>query len=376
MTRRDPTASRSHETTQFEEITSAEARPTNMPDLSSPPTPSTLKRLNRKSQAAGPKKIRWVKGALIGTGSFGSVYLGLNAKTGELMAVKQVILPSATGEDGTGSVVSANSASESPQQAKLRHRKQTMVDALQREISLLRELEHPNIVRYLGSECNDTFFNIFLEYVPGGSLSTLIQNYGTFEEVLIRTFVKQILSGLVYLHEKNIVHRDIKGANILVDNKSVVKIVDFGISKKMAEPDAKANRGSVISLVAPGVVQRDNRQSKLQGSVFWMAPEVVKSYHYSKKADIWSLGCLIVEMITGKNPWAPMDQMQAMYKIGMGLGHPPYDESGVSPELKGFLERCFTGQYKERAAGSELVKHPFLDGIVSSDSMTSLKSMS
>jgi serine/threonine protein kinase len=84
--------------------------------------------------------------------------------------------------------------------------------------------------------------NIFLEYVPGGSVAALLQNYGAFEEALVSKFVRQILTGLDYLHEREIIHRDIKGANILVDNKGNIKISDFGISKKVEDSEL----GSVL----------------------------------------------------------------------------------------------------------------------------------
>lgn len=87
------------------------------------------------------------------------------------------------------------------------------------------------------SSVDDEFLNIFLEYVPGGSVATLLRNYGAFEETLVKNFVRQILSGLSYLHERDIIHRDIKGANILVDNKGGVKISDFGISKKVNDSE-------------------------------------------------------------------------------------------------------------------------------------------
>jgi mitogen-activated protein kinase kinase kinase len=161
---------------------------------------------------------------------------------------------------------------------------------------------------YLGSSTDDKFLNIFLEYVPGGSVVQLLTNYGPFEEPLVRNFVRQILCGLNYLHERDIIHRDIKGANVLVDNKGVIKISDFGISKKV--------EANLLSTAAPHHPHRPS----LQGSVYWMAPEVVKQTSYTRKADIWSLGCLVVEMLTGSHPFPDFSQMQAIFKVCLGVG--------------------------------------------------------
>lgn len=276
-----------------------------------------------KSAAPGREPIKWIKGALIGAGSFGNVFLGMNARNGLLMAVKQVELPS------------GHSHSD--------QRKKGMLEALEREIELLKTLQHDNIVQYLDSYADGTHLNIFLEYVPGGSVAALLRNYGAFQESLVRNFVKQILHGLNFLHTRDIVHRDIKGANILVDNKSCIKISDFGISKKV-ESDLY-------------VTSRAHRPS-LQGSVFWMAPEVVKQTSYTRKADIWSLGCLVVEMISGTHPWANLNQMQALYQIGSHAKPSLPDE--MSPEAVDFLNKTFELDHNKRPSGEELLQHPFV----------------
>jgi mitogen-activated protein kinase kinase kinase len=171
------------------------------------------------------------------------------------------------------------------------------------------------------ASCTDKdYLNIFLEYVPGGSVTSLLRNYGAFEEPLVRNWVRQILSGLNYLHSRDIIHRDIKGANMLVDNKGGIKISDFGISKKVEDSTSLIFSPNV--LVAHGTARgidlmtgnRAHRPS-LQGSVFWMAPEVVKQTAYTQKADIWSVGCLVVEMLTGEHPYPQLSQMQAIFKV-------------------------------------------------------------
>ncbi|KIK97449.1 hypothetical protein PAXRUDRAFT_24631 [Paxillus rubicundulus Ve08.2h10] len=266
---------------------------------------------------------KWIKGALIGAGSFGKVYLGMDALNGLLMAVKQVQLP-------TGS-------------APNEERKKSMLSALEREIDLLKDLSHPNIVQYLYSSVDDDYLNIFLEYVPGGSVTALLRNYGAFEEPLVKNFVRQILEGLNYLHERDIIHRDIKGANILVDNKGGIKISDFGISKKV---DGNLLTG-----------KRMNRPS-LQGSVFWMAPEVVQQKAHTRAADIWSVGCLVVEMLTGEHPWAQLTQMQAIFKIGQSAK--PAIPSDISGEAEDFLTKTFDIDHTARPSAGELLQKAWL----------------
>lgn len=278
----------------------------------------------------------WLQGARIGAGSFGVVYLGMDPVTGELMAVKQVQLLS--GDLG---------------QKDLR---KTMVDALHREMSLLKELNHENIVRYLGLSLQGDLLNIFLEYVPGGSVHLMLQLYGPFEEPLIRNFIRQVLVGLSYLHSMDIVHRDIKGANILIDIKGTVKISDFGISKKVADGDDEEE--SSRSKAAP-------RRASLQGSVYWMAPEVVKQTSYTKKADIWSVGCLVVEMFTGNHPYPKFSQMQAIFKIGTHTR--PELPEWCTDDGKAFLYKTFEFDYMKRPDAVDMLLEPFLTPLVVSD---------
>lgn len=138
-------------------------------------------------------QIRWEQGKMIGQGAFGKVFHGLDLDTGVIMAVKQVPL----GTDRSGM-------------------RQKQVDALKREIDLLKDLENINIVQYLGYEATSTEINVFLEYVSGGSISSVLAQTGKFDRVYCQDFAAQILCGLDYLHQRMIIHRDIKGANSTV----------------------------------------------------------------------------------------------------------------------------------------------------------------
>lgn len=272
---------------------------------------------------------KWVQGARIGAGSFGTVVLGMDPLTGELMAVKQVPIPH------------GNSKQNEVQRS--------MIEALHREMLLLKELNHENIVRYYGLSSQGNFLNIFLEYIPGGSVQLMLQLYGPFEEPLIRNFTRQVLVGLSYLHGMDIIHRDIKGANILIDIKGTAKISDFGISKK-------------VELEEDGDEQKANRRASLQGSVYWMAPEVVKQTTYTKKADIWSVGCLIVEMFTGRHPYPKFSQMQAIFKIGTHTL--PDIPAGCTAEAQEFLVKTFEFDYEKRPSAVELLSESFVTPLV------------
>lgn len=169
-----------------------------------------------QQQAGGIKRqatFKWFKGQLIGKGTYGRVYLGMNATTGEFLAVKQV------------EVSKHVSASESDRQKE-------MIAALNQEIETMQHLDHVNIVQYLGCERKGLEMSIFLEYISGGSVGSCLRKHGRFEEPVVRSLTRQTLSGLEYLHREGILHRDLKADNILLDVDGTCKISDFGISKK------------------------------------------------------------------------------------------------------------------------------------------------
>lgn len=258
---------------------------------------------------------RWKKGRLIGRGTFGHVYLGFNSESGEMCAMKEVTLFS---DDPK--------SRESAQQ-------------LGQEISLLSRLRHPNIVQYYGSETVDDKLYIYLEYVSGGSIYKILQDYGQLGELAIQSYTQQILSGLAYLHAKNTVHRDIKGANILVDPNGRVKLADFGMAKHIS--------GQYCAL-------------SFKGSPYWMAPEVIKNSNGCNLAvDIWSLGCTVLEMATTKPPWSQYEGVAAIFKIGNSKEVPaiPYH---LSDEGKDFVRQCLQRNPLHRPTASQLLKHPFV----------------
>ncbi|XP_010444722.1 PREDICTED: mitogen-activated protein kinase kinase kinase YODA-like isoform X2 [Camelina sativa] len=272
-------------------------------------------------QDSFPMNSQWKKGKLIGRGTFGSVYVASNSENGALCAMKEVEL-----------------FPDDPKSAEC-------IKQLEQEIKLLSNLQHPNIVQYFGSETVEDRFFIYLEYVHPGSINKFIRDHcgGTMTESVVRNFTRHILSGLAYLHNKKTVHRDIKGANLLVDASGVVKLADFGMAKHLTGQRADLS---------------------LKGSPYWMAPELMQAVMQKDSnpdlafaVDIWSLGCTIIEMFTGKPPWSEFEGAAAMFKVMRDS--PPIPES-MSPEGKEFLRLCFQRNPAERPTASMLLEHRFL----------------
>jgi len=285
-------------------------------DLDASMTLGFLEQTTSAEGALKGSKFTWVRGDLIGRGSLGKVFKALDQSSGRIMAVKEVIISATDQED------------------------QKFRMALEHEIDIVQGLSHRHIVSYLGHEYLDDCLFLYMEYMTGGCLSSLLGQFGAFDESLILDYTKQILLGLEYLHSREppVVHRDVKGANILVGLDGCVKLADFGCSKRSA----------------------DTVTTTMKGSIPWMAPEVIVHTRAGRSSDIWSFGCVIIEMATAKVPWGQFDNiMQAMVKIGMSKDSPPIPES-LSATLKDLISQCVQRDPQARPNAAKLLQHELL----------------
>lgn len=303
---------------------------------------------NSRTNGSVLKRGKWTLGSRIAQGTFGVVHVGMNTLTGKLMAVKTMNISS-------------------------RNRQQH--EDLRREIEFMKSFEHRNIVKYLGCEIDrgKQVLHIFQEWVPGGSVASLLRKFGPFPLSVIRSYLYQILIGLSYLHSKNILHRDIKGGNVLVNDDGVVKLADFGASKCMesSEEDRMENM-------------------TMCGTPYFMAPEVFKE-SYGTKADVWACACVAYQMCTTNPPWKGFgikSPIRLYDYIMENEGPPPltipmpteeseYKDQILEPTMNSTLadlmERCFIRDSKKRPSVANLLEHAFfketetLDGSILAD---------
>ena len=190
-----------------------------------------------------------------------------------------------------------------------------------------------------------------LEYAENGSLLKLVKDVGKIPEDITCTYVRQVLMALAYLHAANIIHRDLKAANILLNGKGDVKLADFGVA---------------------AVIDSSDKHFTVVGSPYWMAPEIIQATGHSVQSDIWSLGCTVIELLTGEPPHFGLNPMTAMFKIVQSPAPIPRD---VSPQMHKFLEACFQKDPEARPPASELLKNPlFVKPLVANMDMPSVKS--
>ncbi|XP_056147549.1 mitogen-activated protein kinase kinase kinase 4 [Lampris incognitus] len=267
----------------------------------------------------GLRKVtfKWQRGNKIGEGQYGKVYTCINVDTGELMAMKEI---------------------------RFQPNDHKTIKETADELKIFEGIKHPNLVRYFGVELHREEMYIFMEYCDEGTLEE-VSRLGLQEHV-IRLYSKQITTAINVLHEHGIVHRDIKGANIFLTSSGLIKLGDFGCSVKLKN-NAHTMPGEVNSTL---------------GTAAYMAPEVItraKGEGHGRAADIWSLGCVLIEMVTGKRPWHEYEHnFQIMYKVGMG--HKPPIPEKLSTEGKDFLGHCLESEPKRRWTASMLLDHPFV----------------
>eukprot|EP00397_Hematodinium_sp_SG-2012_P012653 GEMP01012830.1.p1 GENE.GEMP01012830.1~~GEMP01012830.1.p1 ORF type:complete len:573 (+),score=73.44 GEMP01012830.1:273-1991(+) len=267
-------------------------------------------------------------GKLLGQGSFGRVFLCKKQKTGKLLAVK--VVPVQGGADAK--TVGGGSLKET-------------VDI---ELNLLKVLVHRHVVHYYGHffSANQDCLCLVLEYVPGGTVKSQLLQFGGFSDSLVKRYAKQTLSGIFYLHNLTppVIHRDLKPANLLLTLDGKIKITDFGSAK-------------VRMIITGGTAQ-----CTLKGSVAYMAPEVFSGKEVGCQQDIWSFGCLVLEMCIAKTPWWDYKMnniMQAFSIIGKSDKVPTAPEGRPDVMVK-FMYCCMRRDPHERLSAKELLVHEFL----------------
>jgi hypothetical protein len=212
---------------------------------------------------------------------------------------------------------------------------------LTEEVELMKLLKHPNIVNYLETISTKDFLYIVLEYVENGSLASILKMFGAFSEQVVSIYTLQVLDGLAYLHEQGVIHRDIKGANILITKEGTVKLADFGVAARVADDSDRASSASPV------------------GTPYWMAPEMIRVLgRFTTASDIWSFGCTVIELLTGEPPYFDLAPMSALYRMVQDE-HPPLP-ADISPVMRDFCLKCFEKAPELRPTAAEMMQHALM----------------
>eukprot|EP00755_Sulcionema_specki_P001356 Sspe_Gene.116776::Locus_106519_Transcript_1_1_Confidence_1.000_Length_1470::g.116776::m.116776 len=289
------------------------------PETSSPPTSPSIRTAASDPAPLAPKE--YTRTQKLGCGSYGEVWQCLR-KNGTFFALKIIDIKDAM----------------SP----------TDVTKLMEEVRLMSELRSQYIVQYYGATYNEEThrLHVYMEYVEGGSLGAMVRRLREpLHEDAARQYMRMIIDGVAFLHAENVIHRDLKGDNILVSN-GLVKLADFGTSRKARDLHNMSLRASTII-----------------GTPLWMAPEVIRADGYGTPADIWSLGCVLVEILNrGKPVWHPFDnQFQAMMTIGQWAKPlPPNIPESLSDPCLELLRACLNPNPAKRPTAEQLQSFPFI----------------
>lgn len=285
----------------------------------------TTPSLDETTTLTGP----WTKGKVLGRGAVGTVFLA-QLHDGRQAACKQIATEGLKGDD---------------------------LKAIVREITVIQSLHHAHLTRYIGIEyvaAPTHKLSIFMEFAPGGSVRQLLKRTGTLHEDRCASYIDQVLKGLEYLHDKGVAHRDVKGANVLLSGEApypkTAKLADFGASKRIEKLGEDASGGGA---------------SGLRGTPRWMAPELIRGELTGDLegwvlTDVWSVGCTLVEMATGKVPWPAFpNPMAAMFHIAQGIA-PPLGATVLSSSASDFLRLCCRAAPADRPRPADLRTHRFL----------------
>lgn len=250
----------------------------------------------------------FVNKTIIGKGNFGTVFKALNQKTGQILAIKEINLEE-TDDD---------------------------LIEIQKEIDMLRACESQYVVKYYGCTVVGKNLWIVMEYMGGGSIRELVQ-IKVMPEQKVAIVLQQVLHALDFLHKGRKIHRDIKAANILLNDDGDIKLADFGVASSL---------------------EARNKAYTFVGTPFWMAPEVITENGYDEKCDIWSLGITAIEMATGLPPYSEIPPTRVLMLIPQNA--PPTLEGNFTPQFKDFVKHCLTKNSSQRPSAAQLLQHPFI----------------
>eukprot|EP01065_Artemidia_motanka_P033994 TRINITY_DN4108_c1_g1_i6.p1 TRINITY_DN4108_c1_g1~~TRINITY_DN4108_c1_g1_i6.p1 ORF type:complete len:832 (+),score=172.61 TRINITY_DN4108_c1_g1_i6:95-2590(+) len=317
----------------------AEARTTSS-ERNPLPSPRTTSRPKKNLQLGKPEALdagrtpksrrrranlrRYQRGRQLGQGGFGTVYQGIDTLTGQFVAIKEV-----------------------------------KAEAVREELQTLQMLSHTNIVRYIDyEEAGNGMMLIYLEYVEGGSLASVLGQFGSLGELIVRSYTAQVVDGLQYLHDKSVAHRDIKPGNLLVAADGTVKLADFGTASTLA--------GAGVD------------DQSLVGTPQYLSPEALRG-HQSLAADVWALGCTVVELSSGQPPWHKLLEYETMYDFMHKVAKSdltPQPPDILSQHAKAFVGCCLKRDRSERATCADLKKHVWLTSEIAEDEAFPVKELS